>query len=519
MANKKKLRITDEVNLKPIEIVPTTGTSINDNIGGPNPTSVTIRVAATHAGIVTRNNTFYLPDRMRAGVPTWTEQYNKPVLVHHQKDHDPIGRVVHADYVDLSGAIGPVMQNNLFRDSIVARDKFSRFIKGNMSFGLQVDYVKDNFSRADIADDKNYEGLGYIMLTATITDPDAIQKIKDGRYLTGSVSASTDRAVCSVCKQDWLDEGQCDHEPGSVYDGTRAFIIAGNFEYEEWSYVNKPADRHSKTLEIVNSLSNNKEKVQTMEAKTQEVKDNLEVATPETQVVAAVVDPPIAEETPVVIEATTKVESEQLTTETPATITEPIVDKAPEECKVCKERAGTGEAELKKLADQLNAVREEYKYLILDVASLEDQLVKARMDARAARATRVADYARLEGAKSSVKDLVDSMLSELDDKTLNSKFESVDMKNIIDKLDSGLSREPSGSVEPTAAIITDKSKQPGNNQANAAESKITPNAELEEKKMILDTLEHMRVRSGAAAAERYKARLIRDGYVWLSEVI
>ena len=466
------------------------------------------------------------------------------------------------------------------------------------------------------------------MLTATITDPDAIQKIRDGRYLTGSVSASTDRAVCSVCKEDWLDTGECEHQPGSIYDGVKAFIIAGNFEYEEWSYVNKPADRHSKTLEIVNSVGNNKEKVQTMEAKTQEVKDNLEVATPETQVVTTETAQVAAftqfsdaksedleakfneidlgaqnftdEQAELIYElmlrdfkaefADAKLSAEKRnglasstfcgpdksfpvpdcahvtaarrligrykgpgdksailtcvsrkakalgcggaedsvteTVPTDGTVvvaTEaPVVDTKKEDCGPCKEvkdKMLVVEADNVKLKDQLKVLREEYKYLILDVASLEDQLVKARMDARAARATRVADHARLEGAKSSVKELVDSMLSELDDKTLNSKFESVDMKNIIDKLNSGLSREPSGSVEPTAAIITDKSKQPGNNQANAAESKVTPNAELEEKKLILDTLEHMRVNSGAAAAERYKARLIRDGYVWLSEVI
>lgn len=517
MANKKKLRITDELNFKPIEIVDTPG-SLKDSLGGTSQGSVTVRVAATHAGIVTRNNTFYLPDRMRAGVPTWTEQYNKPVLVHHQKDQDPIGRVIQADYVDLSGSLGPAMQNNLFRDSIVAKDKFNKFIKGGMSYGLQVDYVRDNFSRSDVVDDKNYEGLGYIMLTATITDPDAIQKIRDGRYLTGSVSASTDRATCSVCKQDWLDEGQCDHEPGSIYDGTKAFIIAGNFEYEEWSYVNKPADRHSKTLEIVNSVSNNKEKVQTMDAKTEVLKDNLEAA-PEVQV--AVTGDAVATEAAVIAQASDKPEDkpvEQPAVEASAVIAEPpVVDKVAEECTSCKDKIASLEAELKKLTDQHKGLRDEYKHLVLDVSSLEDQLVKATMDARAARATRVADHARLEGAKSSVKELVDSMLSELDDKTLNSKFESVDMKNIIDKLNSGLSREPSGSVQPTAAIITDSSKQPGTNQANAAESRT--NSDSEERKIILDTLEHMRVNSGAAAAERHKARLIRDGYVWLSEVI
>ena len=104
--------------------------------------------------------------------------------------------------------------------------------------------------RDSLIDDDEYIGLGFIQLVANITDLDAIQKLLDGRYLTGSVGATTDRAVCSICRQDWTEDGACEHKPGAIYDESKCFLIMGNLDYEEYSFVNRPADRHSKVLEL-----------------------------------------------------------------------------------------------------------------------------------------------------------------------------------------------------------------------------------------------------------------------------
>lgn len=256
--------------LKPLSTP--TEKEIKDFVSGTT-TSLTVRVAATHAGIITKNNTFYLPDRMRKSLYTWTENYSKPVLVHHDENRDPVGRVMSAEYVDLSNGLTTKL-TPIVSDSSV-KDRFRRFCDGNMSYMNQVDFVRDVLVKDGMADDPAFEGLGYIQLTCQITDPDAIQKIRDGRYLTGSVSATTDRAVCSICKQDWMTESKCDHSPGEVYDGAKAFIIAGDFEYEEWSYVNKPADRRARTLEVVSDEVNDKMTDKHMKSK--KVKDKLDV--------------------------------------------------------------------------------------------------------------------------------------------------------------------------------------------------------------------------------------------------
>jgi len=212
-----------------------------------------IRLAATHAGLVTRNNGFYLPDKMRDGVKTFTDLYPKPIQVHHEDHTDPVGRVLAARYVETVSAVADRFKNSILRDS---RNKdvgradlefWKDFCGSDKSFieKLQMIKLMDN-----VLSDKHYRGVGYIELTADITDPDAIQKVLDGRFLTGSVGAVSDKAVCSICNTNWLEEEYCDHRPGRVYDGKKCFVIAGGLEYDEYSFVNTPADRHSTILSI-----------------------------------------------------------------------------------------------------------------------------------------------------------------------------------------------------------------------------------------------------------------------------
>lgn len=213
-----------------------------------------VKIAATHSGLITRNNGFYLPDRMKKGAASFTSHYGKPIQVHHDENADPVGRVLKADYVDISASV-----KDGFLEKIINStnhrfgDKFVKdFIDGNLPYIQSVNFIVDSLNRKDsVLDDPDYKGMGYILLTASISDPEAKQKVLDGRYLTGSVGVTTNHAVCSVCKQDWTgDEGKCIHRPGRVYDGAKAFMITGDLTYDEYSFVNVPADRHSGIMEI-----------------------------------------------------------------------------------------------------------------------------------------------------------------------------------------------------------------------------------------------------------------------------
>lgn len=235
------------------------------NPTGHTSTGLEVSFAATHAGIITRNNGFYLPDKMRRGATTFLDNFAKPILLHHKTDIDPIGRVVRAEYVDNSLKVadmyrGYPMKNKAGRDVSQLNDSLIQdFSSGKMPFGMQVDVIRNLLDHTLLADSA-YEGMGYIKLTANITDKEAVEKFLDGRYMTGSVGAKTDKAVCSVCKTDWVSDGQCDHKPGAVYDKNKCYIIAGELSYDEYSVVNKPADRHSKVLELnYNNIKNSVE--------------------------------------------------------------------------------------------------------------------------------------------------------------------------------------------------------------------------------------------------------------------
>lgn len=211
-----------------------------------------VKIAATHAGLVTRNNGFYLPDRMRKGVDSWVEPYKKPMQVHHEDHSDPIGRVISARYVSTLNTVEDRFKNYLLKDHVGTEH-------GKASAQFWKDFVADGSieSKArmirimdNVLSDPMYPGVGYIELTVDITDPEAQQKVLDGRYLTVSVGATSDSATCSVCDTDWVKDGRCEHSPGKIYDGKRCLLIAGNLDYDECSYVNTPADRHARNLEI-----------------------------------------------------------------------------------------------------------------------------------------------------------------------------------------------------------------------------------------------------------------------------
>lgn len=155
-----------------------------------------ITIEAIHAG-TTKNYNTYTADELQKAVSTWTEPYRRPVLAHHMlRAGEPIGRI----------------QNAYFTKS----------------------------KKADVK---------CIELIAHIVDPEAAKKILDERYLTVSVGASAEHAICSICGQD-LVNGWCDHRPGQEYDGQVAHVILREITFLEVSFVNAPADELAGVVDI-----------------------------------------------------------------------------------------------------------------------------------------------------------------------------------------------------------------------------------------------------------------------------
>ena len=198
---------------------------------------VRVKIEATHAGIVNSNSFFYLPKGMKNGAKTFTTPYPKPVMVAHDQDKDPVGRISKAKYIDYPEVIAD------FKDAKNPGDVVDQVI----------DFTKSKTFKA-----KDFKGLGHIELIADITDSDAIAKVLDKRYLTVSIGGNVDSAICSICATDKMNEDEsvpyedrCNHWRGETYDGEKAFLIGGNMEFNEVSYVNTPADKNA-VSEVIN---------------------------------------------------------------------------------------------------------------------------------------------------------------------------------------------------------------------------------------------------------------------------
>lgn len=163
------------------------------------------------------NNRIYRSEEMMRQVKTWTKPYKKPVLRHHDQTDDAIGRVVQQTYVDKS------RWNTAIHE---------------LGVGDEVPFPDDQ--------------TGQLVIKQHITDPDAVQKIKDGRYNTVSVGFSAEHMYCSICGTDWFEE-QCQHEQGKEYDGVVQYGIPTGIIYNEVSFVNVPADDHAIVAKQINS--------------------------------------------------------------------------------------------------------------------------------------------------------------------------------------------------------------------------------------------------------------------------
>lgn len=167
-----------------------------------------VEVAAIHSG-VTANYNFYGENELEKSLDSWITPYPKPIIINHDINSDPIGRVIGARM------------------------------------------------------DREPNGIAFVRLQAAITDPVAIQRVMDKRYLTGSVGGKAEEAVCSVCGMDWAaprkrSGAPCMHSRGESYKGKMAMLEMRNISFKEYSFVNVPADSDS-TIRVISSNVNESE--------------------------------------------------------------------------------------------------------------------------------------------------------------------------------------------------------------------------------------------------------------------
>jgi hypothetical protein len=155
-----------------------------------------IELAAIHEGL-TSNYNFYSKEELEKALESWVSPYPKPIILNHDMNSEPIGRIMAAKM------------------------------------------------------DTEEDGSSFVRLQVAITDPVAIQKVLDKRYLTGSVGGRAGKAICSISGEDLAKESANGRPPmpkyarGKVYKGKLAYLNMEDISFKEYSFVNQPADQKS----------------------------------------------------------------------------------------------------------------------------------------------------------------------------------------------------------------------------------------------------------------------------------
>lgn len=215
---------------------------------------VVVKVIAQHAARKTRNNALYLPSKIVAAAGSMisranggTSAYGKPVLKNHDygepgflggsSEGSVLGRAVRNSFVQYD------LNPNKYTESV--RRSLSTFLdaKNDKPTSHYVHLISE-LDTLGIIQDKSWMGTGHLAVEALIVDPNAVERVLDGRYVTVSTGMTSDAAICSVkgCHADWVQDDICEHRPG--HDGM--FLIAGNLNYEEaFSFVVNPGDEEA----------------------------------------------------------------------------------------------------------------------------------------------------------------------------------------------------------------------------------------------------------------------------------
>ena len=191
------------------------------------------------------NNRIYTVKGQRDGIDSIMKPYAKPILTHHDQGQDPIGRFTGGRWESLaSEAMGFFPSINSYMDLQVAFERDDP------------EMIFDVMSKNNLLTNRQWAGMGRMSVTAKISDPVAIEKFMDGRYITFSAGSTTDRHVCSICKSDWAVGDFCEHRHGKMYDGVPCVFITGKFDVLEASVVNTPADDLSQlqSMELTDSV-------------------------------------------------------------------------------------------------------------------------------------------------------------------------------------------------------------------------------------------------------------------------
>lgn len=224
------------------------------------PERVNVKIEASHAGIINKNNVFYTPKALKEGASTLLEPYPKVLQKrHYSKSVGPISKAYYINTVDT--------ELSLYEAIEVASNPPELVSAVNKYLGSPL--YKNNITK----------GIGALYIEGTIYDKQKILDLKDSRGGHVSVAGDSFSAYCSICASVVY---QCNHIPGTTYNRRKAFIIVDSSKFDHISFEDDPADTatHTYILDNINSskleiIDNDKIKGQTMKITISDLKSKL----------------------------------------------------------------------------------------------------------------------------------------------------------------------------------------------------------------------------------------------------
>lgn len=219
---------------------------INDGVA-ENKVGLVTLTKVTHGMRPTQNNLIYMPSDLKDAIPTLTNPYNIPIKPMHKEVAVVDGKKIENREV---GAVGRAIGGTWVDNPKAAYNVSSVMIKDGLLLKApdvaMAPYMK-KLAKSGMMTDEDFEGLGWVLVKGLVTDPEAVEKTLDGRYLTVSVEMTPNDLYDSISGRSYKTD-EMEWDIGDDIDGMKAYGVPSGLRYRGYAYVTHPADVHARVM-------------------------------------------------------------------------------------------------------------------------------------------------------------------------------------------------------------------------------------------------------------------------------
>jgi len=189
-----------------------------------------VTIDASHLGFRNGNGTIYRHDTLQDDIHTFVYPHPKPIIEKHRlKTSEKYGSIIAAD----------LMLTDFYNQ--ISNDVDLEGLSTHEYISMCKDHILPFQARRS-----DFNGLAFVQVVGKIDHKGGIKRIIDKEFFGVSIGAAPKRLICSECLQDQTTK-ICNHY---ARKGNGVFMLAESLEYEELSFVDKPADRFGKVIKI-----------------------------------------------------------------------------------------------------------------------------------------------------------------------------------------------------------------------------------------------------------------------------